>query len=101
MRLPNPLQLIDRSVVRRVFRAVGSRDPDVLRANKSSLLRMARVPSALGKLALAVAAALAWTGRTIPAVALGAAGVWLWSRGARGAAAIEAGYADFLRTPGE
>jgi len=101
MHLPNPLQSIDRSVVRRVFRAVGSRDPDVLWANKSSLLRMARVPSVLGKLALAAAAALAWTGWTTPAVALGVAGLWLWSRGARGAAAVEAGYADFLRTPGE
>jgi len=101
MRLPNPFQTIDRKAARRVFRALGSRDPDVLRANRSSLLRLARVPRVVGQLALIVAGGLAWTGRSAVAAAVGAAGLWLWGRGARGAAAVEAGYAEALRTPGE
>lgn len=101
MRMTNPLQAIDRRVVRRVFRAVGSRDPDVLRANKGSLLRMARIPRVAGVLVLALGLALGAAGRFATGVGIAAVGAWLWSRGLRNAAAIEAGYADFLRSPGD
>lgn len=89
---------VDKQWVIGTLKAVGSRDPDVLHAARIKLL------SAVG-LTRVVGAGLAGLGVLLLlfsptrwfSVPLLLAGLWLWRRGVRNVAAVEAGYAEYRR----
>ncbi len=82
------------------LRAAGSHDPDVLRARKERLIRSVRAPKLAGS-ALAVAGGLACFTRAglVAGPAIAVVGWWLWRRGARNVAAVEAGYSEVVKSP--
>jgi len=96
----HPLAPLDRESAVAFLRAAGSQDPDVLRARRDQLVRTVRWPKAAG-VALATLAVLTCLTRAGPAagLAIALAGWWLWRRGARNVAAVEAGYAEVVRNP--
>jgi hypothetical protein len=91
--------VLDRATVIDALRGTGSRDPDVLHAQKLALLESARGPRILGT-------TLLWAGViAILTVVLAPVGVplllvgwWLRRRGAQNVAVVEAGFAEFLGT---
>ncbi len=87
---------VDKQWVIGTLKAVGSTDPDVLYAARAKLLSavgFTRIAGAglagLGVLFLFVAAARWYS------VPLLVVGWWLWRRGARNVAVVEAGYEEF------
>ena len=96
----NPFVTVDKEAVIGDLRAIGSRDPDVLRAKKLAMIRSLRLPKLLGGGLLLLGVVLS---RTIAGLAAGLpvvlVGVWLWWRGAKNVAAVEAGYSEFVKSP--
>jgi hypothetical protein len=99
-RSTRPFATVDRPAVLRALEAAGSRDPDVLHAQKQALREAAAGPKLLGTV-------LVWAGGIatltivlaplgIPALWLG---IWLRRRGAANLANVEAGFAEFLSHP--
>lgn len=101
VRAGNPLVKVDRQAVIGALRATGSRDPDVLHAQKALLLETAGGPLFLGTI-------LMWSGGiatiTVILAPLGVPvlllGWWLRQRGAANVANVEAGFAEFVGHPG-
>ena len=93
----NPFARLDRQGVLGIFKATGSRDPDVLHATKERLLAQPKQLKLLGMISLVIGAfftvtfILAIAG--IPAMLFG---WWLRRFGAGNIEAIEAGYSDFM-----
>ena len=96
----NPFVVVDKQAVIGGLRAIGSRDPDILRAEKLAMIRSLRLPKLLGAGLLLAGLVLS---RTMAGLAAGIplllAGLWLWWRGARNVAAVEAGYSEFVKSP--
>jgi hypothetical protein len=92
----NPFARLDRQSVVGIFKATGSRDPDVLHATKERLLAQPKQLKLLGMISLVIGAfftvtfILAIAG--IPAMLFG---WWLRRFSAGNIGAIEAGYADY------
>jgi len=100
---PNPLVSLDRQRVLTALAATGSRDPDVLYAAKTRLIRDVRLPHRAGSALILIGGALVAT-LVRPLVGLGVAalllGGWLRRHGARNIGAVEAGYQEYVRRPG-
>jgi len=97
----NPFIPTDRKSVVGTLKATGSRDPDVLHAQKQTLLApykhlklLAQLSAGIGAL-FTITIFMAWFG--IPLL-LGA--WWLWRFQARNAAAVEDGYAEYMQSAG-
>jgi hypothetical protein len=95
----NPFAALDARGVLGTFKASGATDPDVLHAEKETLLlpqrnlkKLAWIGGIIGGL-FTVTIFMAWFG--IPLL-LGTG--WLWRFQARNTTAIEDGYAEYLRT---
>lgn len=95
----NPFVTVDRRTVLGTFKASGSRDTDVLHAQKETLLgpyknlrKLAMLSFIIGGL-FTITIFMAWFG--IP-VLLGA--WWLWSFQAKQQRAVEDGYTDYVAT---
>jgi hypothetical protein len=107
MNAAGPFARIDREAVLGSLRAAGSRDPDLLHAQKLALLRTVRFPKLAGTSLIAVGA-LSGAGLGALSARLAAVGIpvllagwWLRRRGARNVATVEATYAEFLRAPAQ
>jgi hypothetical protein len=96
----HPFASIDKEGAMILLRAAGSHDPDVLRGRKETLIRSVRRPKLAGA-SLALAAVLVCLTRVGPVagLAVAVAGWWLWRRGARNVAAVEAGYTELVKSP--
>jgi hypothetical protein len=96
----NPFVTVTKHTVIKWFRAIGSRDPDVLLARKAVMLRSLRHHQFLGIGLVLVGLVLT---RLSPGFAAGVpvlmVGAWLWWRGTRNVAAVEAGYTEFVKSP--
>ncbi len=92
----NPFTRLDRQTVIGILKATGSRDPDVLHAQKERLLAQPKHLKLLaillvgigGFLTITVFAAIAG----IPAMLFG---WWVWRFSARNIEAVESGFAEF------
>lgn len=92
-----PFAKIDKQTVIGILKAVGSRDPDILHAQKQKLLAPAKnlknISMALmiggGVLTITVFAAFA-------GIPLALFGIWVWRRSAQNTAVVEAAYNEFL-----
>ncbi len=87
---------VDKQWVIGTLKAVGSKDPDVLHAARLKMLSAVGFTRIVGAglaglgILLLVYAATRWSSGPLLL-----AGWWLWRRGARNVAAVEAGYAEF------
>ncbi len=96
----NPFVTVSKNAVISWLGAVGSRDPDVLRARKSAMLRSLRQHQLVGIGLILVGVVLLGTPGPVVGVPLLVVGAWLWWRGMRNVAAVEAGYLEFVKSPG-
>src|ERR1051326_6166562 len=93
----NPFTKIDKQSVIGTLKATGSRDTDVLYAQKAKLLAPAKNLKLLSVICMAsgaiftITVILAIVG--IPFVVFG---IWLWRFSSQNIAAIDAGYAEYL-----
>ncbi len=96
----NPFVTVDKHTVIGRLRASGSRDPDVLRAQKVTMIRSLRIPKLMGAglLMAGVVGSLTFAG-PVAGLSILVAGAWLWRLGARNVAAVEAGYSEFVKSP--
>jgi hypothetical protein len=94
----NPFTRLDKQSVVGMFKATGSRDPDVLHAQKEKLLAQ---PKQLKLLAIICVVVGVFMTVTIVAAILGIPsilfGLWTWRFGQQNIAAIEAGFAEYTR----
>lgn len=92
----SPFLSLDRQAVLGYLEAAGSHDPDVLHSHRASLVSLGRFPKLAGIYVMVLGALLtvtilgAFLG--IPLLVLGG---WMWRRGVRNLAAIDAGLAEF------
>jgi hypothetical protein len=97
----NPFTPVDKKSVVGTLKATGSRDPDVLHAQKQTLLAPYKHLKLLAQISFGVGALMtltifmAWFG--IP-VLLGA--WWLWRFQARNSEAVEEGYTEYMQSAG-
>ncbi|HVW70019.1 MAG TPA: hypothetical protein VHB68_13665, partial [Steroidobacteraceae bacterium] len=92
-----PFSKIDKQTVIGILKAVGSRDPDMLHAQKQKLLAPSKNLKTIsyvlmgggGLLTITVFAAFA-------GIPLGLFGIWVWRRSARNTAVVEAAFTEFL-----
>jgi hypothetical protein len=93
----SPFLKLDKASVIGHLKAAGSRDPDVLHAQKSTLLSAARFPKLAGVYIMVVGGLMtlliitAFIG--LPLLGFG---WWMRKRGVRNIDAVEAGFADYL-----
>ena len=92
----NPFTKLDRQTVLGMLKAAGSRDPDVLHAQKQKMLAQPKQLKLLAIICVVVGAFFTIT------VVLAIAGIpsilfgwWTWRFGTRNIEAIEAGFADY------
>ena len=97
----SPFSSIDRTSVIGTLKATGSHDPDVLHAQKESLLApyknlkyLAMISFGVGGL-MTITIFMAWFGIPVLLFAW-----WLWRFQAKNSAAVEEGYAEYLRSAG-
>jgi hypothetical protein len=92
----NPFAKLDKRTVTGILKATGSRDPDVLHAERNKLLSLPKIHKFMGIGLIAVGALMTLTiiGAVVgvPSVL---AGWWLRRLAVRNLATIEAGYADY------
>ncbi len=97
----NPFGKVDKQSVIGSLKATGSRDPDVLHAAKASLMSPLKIPRI-------AAFVVGFSGIFLTITLIGAfIGIpmlfvawWFWRRGGKNIAAVEEGYAEYLRTIG-
>jgi hypothetical protein len=93
----NPFTKIDKQSVIGTLKATGSRDPDILYAQKAKLLAPAKNLKLLS--VICVVSGALFTITVILAIAgipFVIFGIWLWRFSSQNIAAIEAGYAEYL-----
>jgi hypothetical protein len=92
----NPFAKLEKRTVTGILKATGSRDPDVLHAEKAKLLSLPKIHKFMGIGLIGVGALMTLTiiGAVVgvPSVL---AGWWLRRLAVRNLATIEAGYADY------
>ena len=93
----SPLLKLDKPTVIGFFKAAGSRDPDVLHAQKSNLVTLAKFPKYVGTYVMVMGGLctamilLAFIG--IPLLFFG---WWMRRRGVSNLQIVEAGFAEFV-----
>lgn len=93
---PNPFTLLDKQMVIGALKATRSTDPDVLYAQKASLLSSARFPRMAGTYLMIVGGLCTVTILlAIIGIPLLIAGWWFRKRGARSIAAVEEGFKEY------
>lgn len=98
---PNPFARLDKQSVIGTLKASGSRDPDVLHAQKAALLGPLKIPRIAGVICILSGAFLTLTliGAFI-GIPMILFGWWFWRRGGKNIAAVESGYTEYLATLG-
>jgi hypothetical protein len=95
----NPYARLDKEFVVAVLQLIGSYDPDILQAARARLGLQVRAPKITGALAVLAGGALALSHpgplAGLPFLVLGG---WLWWRGVRNNAMVDAGFAEFVGT---
>lgn len=95
----NPFTKLDARSVVGIFKATGSRDPDVLHAQREQLLAQPKQLKLLAVFLIGIGAFMTVTVflaiAGIPSVLFG---VWVWRFGTKNVAAVEAGYAEYAAT---
>lgn len=93
----SPFLSLDQQRVVGFLRSVGSRDPDVLHAQRANLDSLAKFPKYVGVYLLVVGGLLTVTivGSFI-GIPLLVLGWWMRRRGVRNVATVEAGYTAFM-----
>jgi hypothetical protein len=95
----NPFASVDRTTVIGTLKSTGSRDPDILHAQKETLLGPYRNLKKLAILSIVIGGLftvtifMAWFG--IPVLLLA---WWLWRFQAKNTAAVEEGYAEYVQS---
>jgi hypothetical protein len=105
----NPFSTVDKHAVIGSLKATGSHDPDVLDARKTELLARVRFQKLAGLFLMVpgIPISLIRSGVLggLPMVVIGIPmvllGWWLWRRGSRNFATVEAGFTEYVRSPGE
>ena len=97
----NPFARVDKQSVIGTLKSSGSRDPDVLHAQKTSLMSPLKIPRIAGVVCIGSGAFLTITiiGAFI-GIPMIFVGWWFWRRGGKNIAAVEEGYAEYLKTVG-
>jgi hypothetical protein len=96
----HPFAKLDKQSVIGTLKATGSRDPDVLYAQKQKLLTPGKHLRMLGMICIVIGVAFTVT------VILAIAGIpsvifgwWCWRFGTKNNAAVEAGFAEYVGSP--
>jgi hypothetical protein len=95
----NPFTKLDARSVLGTFKATGSRDPDILHAQREKLLTQPKHLKLLAVLCIGIGAfftvtvVLAIAG--IPSILFG---IWMWRFATKNIAAVEAGFAEYTAT---
>ena len=105
----NPFSTMDKETVIGSLKATGSYDPDVLDARKMELLARVRFQRLSGLVLMVpgIPVSLIQSGVLggIPMAVIGLPmaflGWWFWRRGSRNLATVEAGFTEYLSSPGE
>lgn len=94
------LMRVDKETVVGMLRAMGSKDPDVLRARTRAFTKTLVLQELAGMLLVGLGALAAFM-RPGPVVGIPTiiVGWWFWRLGARNAAAVEAGYIEVVKSP--
>ena len=93
----NPFTKLDKQTVIGTLKATGSRDADILHAQKQKLLGPAKNLKWLAMLLIVVGVIFTITVvLAIAGIPFALFGVWLWRFSAKNIAAVEAGYAEYL-----
>jgi hypothetical protein len=93
----NPFTKLDKQTVIGALKATGSRDADILHAQKQKLLAPAKNLKTLS--IISIVAGVIFTVTVILAIAgipIALFGVWLWRFSSKNIAAVEAGYTEYL-----
>lgn len=97
----NPFSRLDARTVVGVFKATGSRDPDVLHAQHSKLLAQPKHLKLLSMLLIGGGALFTITViLAIAGIPFMLFGIWMWFFSKGQMAAIEAGYAEYVASIG-
>jgi hypothetical protein len=95
----NPFTKMDKQSVIGALKGTGSRDADVLHAQKNELMTPAKHLKLLGILCMGIGAFFTLTViLAIAGIPIAVFGAWCFVFGRRNAAAIESGYAEYLAT---
>jgi hypothetical protein len=105
----NPFSTVDKQAVIGSLKATGSYDPDILDATKIALLSRARFQKLAGlclmipgiPVSLIRSSVLGGTPMVVVGIPLALLGWWCWRRGSRNLATVEAGFAEYVNSPGE
>lgn len=96
----SPFVPIDKQAVIGALQAVGSRDPDVIHARVRGLVAWCRLPQHAGLAIVSMGLGLALGFALYLAGVAGAiVGWWLWWRGRKNVAVVEAAFSEFFRGP--
>ena len=93
----NPFTKLDKQSVIGTLKATGSRDPDILHAQKQKLLAPAKNLKILA--IILIVSGILFTLTVILAIAgipFALFGIWLWFFSTKNIAAVESGYAEYL-----
>jgi hypothetical protein len=93
----NPFVKLDKQSVIGTLKATGSRDPDILHAQKQKLLAPNKNLKILSYILIGGGALLTLTFiLAIAGIPLALFGLWMWRFSSRNMAAVEAGYSEYL-----
>lgn len=93
----NPFTKIDKQSVVGTLKAAGSRDPDILHAQKQRLLAPNKNLKILSYMLIVGGGLLSLTViMAIAGIPLALFGIWMWRFSSKNMAAIEAGYSEYL-----
>jgi hypothetical protein len=93
----NPFVKLDKQSVIGTLKATGSRDPDILHAQKQKLLAPNKNLKILAYILVGGGALLTLTFiLAIAGIPLALFGLWMWRFSSRNIAAVEAGYSEYL-----
>jgi hypothetical protein len=97
----NPFAKVDKQSIIGSLKATGSRDPDVLHAQKAALMSPLKIPRIA---AFVVGISGAFLTITLIGAFIGIPMLlvawWFWRRGGQNIATVEEGYSDYLRSIG-